>query len=243
MPASIGRHARRMYRVVGHGVYCALPYRGACLSDRHHFMTIPNRDVPDRDTSAGADVERALVDRVRASDMAAFEQIFQLYNRQLYRFAFRLLRNSDDAEDAVQGVFVAIWDGRTTWLIQSSLRVYLFTAVRNRAFRQLRNAQTRNRLQSDVLAFKSRFRGEISLAPDAHVQHQDFAAAIEHAVAAMPSRMREAFLLNRDHGMTYSQVAATMGTSVKTVTTQISRALAVLRKAAAPFLTVFLTLR
>jgi len=191
----------------------------------------------------GADVERAWVDGVRAGDAVAFEQIFQLYNRPLYRFAFHLLQNTDDAEDAVQGVFVSIWDSRATWRIEGSLRVYLFTAVRNRALRQLRTCRTRERLGGDVLAFGSRFRGELVPTPEGYVQSQDLAAAIEQAVAGMPPRMREAFLLTRDQGLTYREVAATMGTTVKTVTTHISRALVVLRQAAAPFLALLFVVR
>jgi len=197
----------------------------------------------DRDAPIGAETERALVMGVRAGDIAAFEQLFRAYNRQLYRFALSILHSPDEAEDVIQGVFVSIWEHRVTWSVYSSLRVYLFTAVRNRALQQLRGVRTRDRLQGDVLTFQSRFIAETRLVPDAELQHNDFAAALDRAVLALPPRTREAFLLTREHGLTYEQAAVAMGVSPKTIMTHIGRALATLRKAVGPFLAFFLATR
>ncbi len=207
------------------------------------FMTTPNPRSPDLDVPACADAERVWVAGVRAGDPAALEQIFRAHNRCLYRFALSLSGSPDDAEDVVQGVFVAIWEQRATWSVHTGLRVYLFTAVRNRVFQQLRGMRTRDRLQSDVLAFRSRFLAEEGLAPDAWVQHRDCVAALGRAIEALPPRTREAFLLTREHGLTYAEAAATMGIASKTVMTLIGRALATLRKTVGPLLTLLLVVR
>lgn len=206
-------------------------------------MVKPRINSPDCDPPSRTDIERAWSEGVRNGDAEAFEKIFRAYNRQLYQFALSLLRSADDAEDTVQAVFVAIWEHRASWSVHSSLRVYLFTAVRNRAFERLRGIRTRDRLQDEVFTFKSRFLSAETLTPDEHVQQQDFAAALDRAVQALPPRMREAFLLTRDHEMTYEEAAALMGVSAKTVMTHIGRALAALRKALRPLLVLFLAVR
>jgi RNA polymerase sigma-70 factor (ECF subfamily) len=189
------------------------------------------------------DIERAWVRGIAAGDEAAFEAVFREYNRDLYRFALRLLGNADEAEDVVQATFVAIWENRGTWTVTHSLRVYLYAAVRNRAIQQFRNARRRRNLQDGVLHFSTSSPSEVFLGPDARLQHAEFSAALAAAVDALPPRCRETFLLTREHGMTYNEAAATMGISPKTVMVQIGRALASLRKALGPFLLGLLIVR
>ena len=192
---------------------------------------------------AARDHERAWITGICEGNEAAFEAMFRAYNRELYRFALRLVGSADEAEDLVQGVFVAIWQNRSTWAVRSGLRVYLFAAVRNRALQQFRNTRTRQQHQADVLRFSTSSLSRPLRGPDEQVEHAEFAAALTEAIAALPPRCREAFVLTREHGMTYAEAAATMGISPHTVMVQIGRALAALREALAPFLVALLIVR
>lgn len=192
---------------------------------------------------SSSELERAWIHGIGAGDEQAFAAMFRHYNRDLYRFALGLLGSADEAEDVVQAVFVAIWQGRARWTVRSSLKVYLFTAVRNRALQHFRNARRRHDAQPQVLDFATAARSEAFLDPDRHTEHAEFTAALRSAVDALPPRCREAFVLTREHGMTYAEAAATMGISPQTVMVQIGRALASLRKALAPFLVALLALR
>jgi RNA polymerase sigma-70 factor (ECF subfamily) len=183
------------------------------------------------------------VSGVALGNEAAFEAIFRRYNRELFRFALHLSGSSDDAEDAVQAVFVAIWRNRAGWMLSGSLRVYLFSAVRNRVFQQVRGARTRHQHRAEALHFSVAHVSEPFLGPDDQVQHRDFSRALFAAVDALPPRCREAFLLTREHGLTYEEAAATMGISPNTVMVQIGRALTSLRKALGPFLLALFALR
>jgi RNA polymerase sigma-70 factor (ECF subfamily) len=187
-------------------------------------------------------VERAWIERISADDESAFAELFRAYNRELFRFAVRMTGSPDEAEDAVQAVFVALWQDRATRVVRGGLRVYLFAAVRNRILQDLRHRRVRRRLRADVLAFTTGHRSEPFQSPDLSVQRAEFGAALDAAIAALPPRCREAFVLTREHGMSYAEAAATMGISPHTVMVQIGRALAALRKSLAPFLVVLLLL-
>jgi RNA polymerase sigma-70 factor (ECF subfamily) len=209
-------------------------------------MSTPVRRLeasPFTQPSAPGNDECAWIAGIVAGDEAPFEAMFRAYHRELYRFALRLLGSADDAEDAVQGVFVAIWQSRSGWTVRGSLRIYLFSAVRNRALQQLRNARTRQRHVGDVLEFSSALLSHPLGDPDRQLEHAEFSAALTAAIAALPPRCREAFVLTREHGMTYAEAAATMGISPHTVMVQIGRALTSLRTALAPFLLALVTLR
>jgi RNA polymerase sigma-70 factor, ECF subfamily len=199
--------------------------------------------VPEPSELSERAIEHSWIQGITLGDERAFEAMFRRYNRELHRFALHLLRSPDEAEDVVQAVFVAIWQNRASWTIRSGLRVYLFTAVRNRALQQFRNARVRRGLEPDVFALSAAPPSEPFLSPDVQVDQADFTAALAKAVAALPPRCREAFVLTREHGMTYAEAAATMGISPHTIMVQIGRALASLRKSLAPFLVTLLLVR
>ena len=195
-----------------------------------------------RDATRG-DEERAWIAGICAGNEVAFEAMFRAYNRELYRFALRLLGSADEAEDVVQRVFVAIWRTRASWTVRGSLRVYLFSAVRNGVLQQFRNTRARDQHQGDVLRFTTASVSDGLRSPDLQLERAEFGAALGAAIAALPPRCREAFVLTREHGMTYAEAAATMGIAPPTVMVQVGRALASLRTALAPFLVALLTIR
>src|SRR5215203_1235570 len=85
----------------------------------------------------------ALISGVRRSDSTAFEALFRAYYVPLFNFAFRYLQSADEADDAVQTVYVRIWNARAEWHVAGTLTDYLYLAVRNAC---------RDRLQRDAVA-------------------------------------------------------------------------------------------
>jgi len=169
---------------------------------------------------------RDLVARIRAGDEAAFEAMFRAYYDPLCRYVAAYLGSRDAAEDAVQGVFVRIWEDRTRWAV-SDLRHYLYAAVRRRAISQVRRIAVRRRAAPLlVLADIGSTRGA---PPDAEFEAEELWRRLERALDTLPPRTRAAFVLSRQEGLSYHEVAARMAISPKTVGVHIGRALAALR--------------
>ena len=93
--------------------------------------------------SASHEGEEALVARMRLGDADAFEQLFRSYYDSLWRFAFGFVGSRAVAEELVQDVMLEVWTGRGTWVVRSSVKAYLYGAVRNQAL----NVQRRKRLE------------------------------------------------------------------------------------------------
>jgi RNA polymerase sigma-70 factor (ECF subfamily) len=178
-------------------------------------------DAPDPDTLA----------RIRAGDREAFERLFRHWYPRLCDWAFRVLDSRDGAEDSVQDVFVAIWRGRERLPKAQSLPAYLHRAVRNRALNQLRHQRTAGR-------WLAMLDPEPQIAPDAEtgLADRELDAAYRAALAELAPRGREVFVLSREQGLTYAQIAETLGISVKTVETLMGRAIAALRGKLGPAL-------
>ena len=175
--------------------------------------------------------ERDLLERIRDGDEGAFDVIFREHYASLVRTAEGMLQRRDVAEEIVQDVMLALWQRRATLFVEDSLRAYLFRATRNRALNHLRHAAIERRAEPELSAVES------SDAPaPATLVHEEIDAALRHAVSTLPPRCREVFELSRVHGLRYSEIASTLGISVKTVEAQMGKALRTLRQLLAPWL-------
>ena len=175
------------------------------------------------DLSAEA-VERALVDRIRAGDMDAFETLYRSYWQPLYAFAFRYVRSKPDAEDVTQEVFLRIWRGRADWLPAGAVSNYLYLAVRNAA---------RDRLARAAVARRGWWRleqAETTQEFQCDLESRELAAAVERALAALPPKRAAVCRLRLMDGLSYAQIADRLGIGTKTVETQLARGLKTVRE-------------
>lgn len=161
-----------------------------------------------------------------AGDDAGFEALFRREYASLVRFAHRYVRDPGAAEDIVQDVFLALWQGRDRPPQPDAVRGYLFRAVRNRSLNHLRSLGTRRRAAAQLAAA-----ADTSIDPDTGAADAArVRAALHAAIDALPARCRLIFTLSRDHGLSYREIAASLGVSIKTVETQMGRALRTLRE-------------
>jgi RNA polymerase sigma-70 factor, ECF subfamily len=173
------------------------------------------------------------VGRIRAGDESAFEAMFRTYSDRLCAFAVQYLGTMDTAEEVVEDVFLAIWQGRARWRITTSLKSYLYTATRNRSLNVLKR-RTIERRHFDQMGADPLPRA--AGPADAQSLARDLQAAANRAIAGLPDRCREAFLLLRQHELSYAEIAAIMDITPKTVENQVGRALAILKEKLAAYL-------
>ena len=178
--------------------------------------------------------EAALVARVQMSDIVAFEALVRSWAKPLVQFATSLLRSADDAEEVAQDLFIWIWEHRFEWEVRGALGPYLFRAIRNRVVSQLRHQQVKDRFEARLA--RATPVPDLGAAPAEELAAaNELSVAIDTAIAGLSDRCREVFLLNRQQGLSYSQVADTLQISVKTVEIHMARALVSLRRALAPW--------
>jgi len=172
-----------------------------------------------------------LLDRLRAGDHGAFDQLFRSWYEPVVRAANRLLHDPGVAEELAQDVFLEMWRRRDQLPDGSSVPGYLLQAVRNRALNHLRHLKVRQRTQSYVEAMS-----EPADTADEEAETGELEVAIREAIAALPPRTREVFLMSRERNLKYAEIAELLGISVKAVEANMSRALRQLRDRLAPFL-------
>ena len=175
--------------------------------------------------------DRDLLARLRDGDAQAFEAIFRQWYEAVVRSANRVLRDVGVAEELSQDVFLELWRRRDALAPDSSVAGYLMQAVRNRALNHLRHLAVQRKSAVFVEALS-----EPAEQADALAQATELEQALVRAIAELPPRTREVFVMSRERGMRYSEIAEALGVSVKAVEANMSRALRILREQLASFL-------
>lgn len=165
-----------------------------------------------------------LLARLAADDVPALDALLARYWSPLTMFIARMTGSPEAAEDAVQETFCRLWERRRTWRVDGSVSGLLFRLARNIAISEHRHLQAEDRATGIALEDAPRHHDLPELPDD------ELRAAIEVAIAALPPRRREVFLLRVVHDLSYKEIGAIMGTSTQTVANQLSHALAELRK-------------
>ena len=169
------------------------------------------------------------------SPSSAFDELVRAHYGRLCNFAYRFVRSRDGAEDVVQEVFARLWQQREQFDVRDPLP-YLYQAVRNRLVTSRRHELVRERWRAGV-------DHEGRHAPDAasEVELADLRRAVARAIDALPERCRLIFTMSREQDLSYAEIARILDISVKTVETQMGRALKTLRARLAGYLSVALT--
>lgn len=162
---------------------------------------------------------------------AVVERYFQTYFEGLYRYAFTLLKNNDDAKDAVQSIFVKLWEKRAAIDEQQSVQSYLYTAVYNHCLNVIRNEKVRKAYLQNNPVSHSSFSDEL-------VSRENI-ARITEALENLPPQCKLIFMKSRFEKKKYAEIAQEMDLSVKTVEAQVGKALKILREKLSEVLILF----
>lgn len=158
-----------------------------------------------------------------------FEKIFIAYFDDVRTFLYMYASSEAQLKDWVQEVFMKLWEKREKIdFDHPSFKSYLLKTARNHALKRLqREKKYAEWLEENLIhltEFRTPFKEKEQRIPP------EFKAAYKDALSKIPSRALETWKLSREEGFSYPEIAKTMGVSVKTVETQISKALKILRE-------------
>lgn len=157
---------------------------------------------------------------------AAFEALFREYFVPLCAFSqYHFGLDGDSAKDIVQACFLKLWEMRHAIDTGSSTKSYLYKMVANRCLDQRKHEKIKQRSEQVLL----RDLPGRSVMPPVHPDFRELSASIDKAIGELPEQMRRVFELSRYEGLKYAEIAVKLDISVKTVETQMSRAMARLR--------------
>jgi RNA polymerase sigma factor (sigma-70 family) len=186
------------------------------------------------------DADQDLVLQLQSGSEAAFRTLVERYQCRVYRAAYSLLRNAEEAEDVAQEVFVEVYQTIGRFRGEAALSTWLYRLATSRALKNRRRAQAKKRFAffTSLLGFENEAVPEPS--DHAHPQallegRQQLQLLLAH-IARLPDAQQVAFTLRHEQELSYEQIAAVLGTTVPAVESLLFRARQTLRKHVQPAL-------
>lgn len=176
--------------------------------------------------------DASLVALAREGDQEAFGALVRLHQRQVYALALRMLRNSEDAVEATQEVFLAAWQGLAGFRGDARFATWLYRIAYNHclkvAERQRRDATARAELAAEsARAWSAEGALSARIASDAERAMRE---RVRGEIANLPPKYRAVLVLRHLNELSYEEMAEVMRVPIGTVKTQLFRARALLKE-------------
>ncbi|MBN1952997.1 MAG: RNA polymerase sigma-70 factor [Bacteroidales bacterium] len=159
--------------------------------------------------------------RIARDDAEAFSSLFNMYYPKVLQYSRYFVKSNESVEEIASDVFLKIWNNRKKLTQVNSLDGYIFTITKNKAFDYLDKI---SRLPDFIsqLPFEIHYEDDN---PENQLLAEELGLVIKDAVSALPPRCQAVFLLAREEGLSYSEIASALSISVKTVNAQMVTAL------------------
>jgi RNA polymerase sigma-70 factor (ECF subfamily) len=159
---------------------------------------------------------------------ATFERFFREHHGQMVSYAGKFVDDSETAKDIVQEVFLKTWENRKKIEINTSLKTYLFAAIRNRCINFFRHKGIQQQFEDETQAgFRELELNYFASEEEQHmlIYEKETSDKIQETIRSLPEKCRRIFELSRFGGLKSPEIAKQLDISVRTVETQIYRAL------------------
>jgi len=175
-----------------------------------------------------------LFKEIQYGDTTAFDELFLLYYDRLLAFARQYTRNRESAEEITSELFVKIWLKRNGLAEVINPEVYMYVSIKNACINLLRSEKKRNFLFVELpgdLLYEDCLDDNIMGMGD-----KELLGLLNQSVAALPEQRRIIFTLIKEQQLKTSEVAEILGISIRTVESQLYKAVKTLANSISGYL-------
>ena len=156
----------------------------------------------------------------------AFTAIYERYHKLLYVLAYKYLKDNDTAKDAVQQIFLKLWESRSLFSIHINLRNYLYTMLKNHLLNEIRNNYTALEKNYELAQETIEYENEIL----SKLEEKDMTEQLYRAIDSLPEQKKAVCLYKLKDSLSNQEIAEKMQISIPTVKTHYSQAIKLLRE-------------
>lgn len=168
--------------------------------------------------------DKSFIETLRKGNRKSFEKLFLNTYESLCEYSASVTKNTEDAECAVQDVFVSLWQNRNSLDCDVNIRAFLFRSVKNRSLDIVHYKGIRNKLEDKVMLLYQNTESITGITTPSLMKR------VQEEVNNLPEKSREVYLLHRRDGLTYAEIAEVLDISIKTVESRMTKALKILRE-------------
>jgi RNA polymerase sigma-70 factor (ECF subfamily) len=172
--------------------------------------------------------ELELITQAQRGDRRAFGELVRCHRKGVINVVYRMCGDSNLAEDAAQEAFIRAWKHLPNYRPRSPFRNWVYRIATNAALDALR--RERATVDADDLPLASSEAG-----PEASLEAEEKSTRVKQAVLALPEASRAAVILREYEGLSYKEIADTLGIPIGTVMSRLNYARKRLREALMPY--------
>lgn len=171
-------------------------------------------------------VDQQLVIRSQQGDMTAFAELINLYKQKIFTYAYRMVGNTQDAEDIAQETFLRVYRHLANYDPQRRFSTWVYAIANNLCIDQLRRRRPTVSLDQPL-----NDEGDLFLEPTAtdgdpehEVEQMELHQMVETAIASLPESYRSVIVLRHLQNLSYEEISRVLDLPLNTVKTRIFRA-------------------
>ncbi len=174
-----------------------------------------------------------LIKQAQSGNRKALSELVKNYEQTVYNFSFKICRNKEHAENAMQETFLSMVKNLGQFSGKSKLSTWLYTVVTNHCLMQARSGKKRkttSSLDDEENYIDEKHIADWKVTPENVVENQELKVALDDAIQKLPHDYRVVFILRDIEGLSTEETGKIMELSVPAVKSRLHRARAFLRK-------------
>ena len=166
------------------------------------------------------EISQDMLVKAASGDLVAFEEVYKATSSFVYNIAYRVVNNREDAMEVAQEVYMTVYDKLKTFRFESSFKTWIYRITANSAINYAKKAS-----RYKAVPFEESY-GEISIESDAHLkmQEEERSKLVEDLLKELNVDQRACVVLRDIQGLSYDEIATSLGVNINTVRTRLKRA-------------------
>ena len=161
-------------------------------------------------------IEKDILIRAKSGDLEAFEYILSFYEKAIYNYCLRMLKNSHNAKDMTQETFIKVYTHRKLIDPEKNIKTWIFTIATNTVYDFLRGKKRKNEISLEEKI-------ETIYNFEAYYPQEGLVSDVEKALEKIDQEYKKVLLLFYQQGFQYQEIADILDVPINTVKTHISR--------------------
>lgn len=168
------------------------------------------------------DITPDILKSASQGDLGAFEQVYKAFSNFVYNVAFRVNRNSADAEEVTQDVFMKVYHNLKGFQFHSALKTWLYRITVNTAINYYRKSKREEKDRVDYDSIIGSLADSHSTVED--IIQRDHETRLNALLKILSPKYKVCLILREIEGLSYQEIAASLKIPVNTVRSRLKRA-------------------
>ncbi|AWK06656.1 RNA polymerase sigma-70 factor [Flavobacterium crocinum] len=186
--------------------------------------------------NSNIDEKKLLLELSQGSE-PAFTNMYNQYKNNVYSTALRITKSKIQAEEAVQDIFLKIWQNRENLAEVTHFENYLYIISRNHLFNSIKKIA---RETSQITEFNQKETGIIDT--DSNIKDEQYNTILNQIVEQLPPQQQKVYQMAKRDGLSHQKIGEDLGISTETVKKHMAQALKFIRLKISPYMNMFMSL-